>query len=250
MYTKIIQQPRLFRSSLFQLLLGACILQALSGCVSTSAIKVDDSSATTSSFRISTDATNRSEGQSAAVAHSSSAIEFGYARVKGSADQTLVGGAPIVLNGATFTGPTVHNTATMSYTDITWRGRKFFGHSRLGMEWTVGVAQTKLDLSVLSAPQQASRHYTANGVQGGIGFDWRLWPTATLHLRGTTYHSDSVAGLSAMWHSELFISQALSNNLALRLGYTKWSGDGKGLSLESDFNFNLSGPELELGLCF
>jgi len=94
MHPEMNQPTRIFRSSLFQLLLGACMVQALSGCA-TSAINATDNHVATPSFRLSVDM-NKNEGQSASAPRSGNSIEFGYTRIKGSEDQSLgAGAAPI-----------------------------------------------------------------------------------------------------------------------------------------------------------
>jgi hypothetical protein len=221
---------------------------AVGGCTTTT-INAEGKNVTVPSMRI---AVNLDEVSTSAAPHTGHAIEFGHARAKGHGDQTLATGQnPILYGNQTYNPPQqLRNEFDFNYTDISWRWRKFFGERVMGLELSAGVAHTSLDLSVSSAAQRATGNFATNGVQGGVGFVWRIAPATSLHVRAAGFASSNAPGVSNLGRYELFLSQALGDNLALRAGYAKWEMTGKSGELTSRFRVSYSGPTVELGLHF
>jgi hypothetical protein len=211
------RQHRAASAAVLPLIAGGALALLLGGCTTTT-INADAKNVNVPSVRV---AVNLDEGATpAAVPHTGHAIELGHARAKGHADQTLsTGQNPILYGNQTFTAPQqLRNEFDFNYTDISWRWRKFFGERVMGLELSAGVAHTVLDLSVMSTTQRASGNFATNGVQGGVGFVWRMASATSLHARAAGYVSSNTTGISNLGRYELFLAQALGDNLALRAG--------------------------------
>jgi hypothetical protein len=180
------------------------------------------------------------------------AIEFTYARAKGHGDQNLSTGMdPIYYSGTTFTAPQqLKNDFSINYADISFRWRKFFKERSLGLEVSGGVGHTSMNLSVASLTQRASDHFGNYGPQGGVALIWRARPGTSLHARLSGFVSSADTGIKDMVRYELFVAQALGDNMALRAGYAKWAIDGDAGFAESNFQSAFSGPMLDLGWNF
>lgn len=248
MYFKGYRWGRKSQATVLHLIAGWAVVAMLGGCTTTT-INADGKNVAVPSMRV---AVNLDDGPASAAPHTGHAIELGHARAKGRGDQTLsTGQNPILFGNQTFAAPQqLRNEFAFNYTDISWRWRKFFGERVMGLELSAGVAHTVLDLSVTSATQRASGNFATNGVQGGVGFVWRMASATSLHARAAGYASSNATGISNLGRYELFLSQALGDNLALRAGYAKWEMTGKSGELTSRFRVSFSGPTLELGLHF
>lgn len=242
------QQSRAAHAAVARLAAGAIAALMLAGCT-TSTIVADGKNVSVPSVRVAVDL---DDGVSPAQPHTGHAIEFGHARAKGNADQALTTGqAPIVYDNQTFTAPQqLRHEFDFNYTDLSWRWRKFFGERTMGLELSAGLAHTALDLTVISSTQRGTGKFTSNGLQGGVGLVWRLGSSTSLHARLAGFASSNSPGVSNLGRYELFLSQSLSDNLALRAGYAKWEMTGKSGDLSSKFKVSYSGPTAELGLHF
>lgn len=244
------QQAAVSYSAPLHLLAGLFVISALSGCMSTSHVVADDQHVFLPSLRA---AVSLGDDQlPAAEPQTGRAIEFGFAKAKGSGDQTLAAGqSPIILNNTTFIAPQqLRNNFDFNYADVSFRWRKFFRERALGIELTGGVGHTSLGLDVASSTQTASQHFATYGPQGGFAFIWRMRPSTSLHARVSGFVSRSSTGVRDLGRYEIFLAQALGENLALRAGYAKWEINGDGGVDQSDFRTTFSGPLLDLGLNF
>jgi hypothetical protein len=233
-----------------RLLAGMLSALALAGCQTTSQILADDSHVPLPSLRV---AVSLDESvQAPAEPQTGKAIEFSFAKAKGSGQQTLVAGQhPIVYYDATFVAPQqIRSEFDISYADISFRWRKFFRERSLGLELSGGVGHTSLELAVSSAAQYAAGDFGNYGWQGGVGLVWRLRPGTSLHTHVSGFAARSSPGISDLGRYELFLAQALGDNLALRAGYAKWEVNGSAGIGMSEFRMTFSGPTLDVGLNF
>lgn len=186
--------------------------------------------------------------QVASEPHTGHAIEIGIAKARGSDSQWLSAAQPpISLNDTSFNGPQkVQVDFDTSFSNISWRWRKFFAERSLGLEVTAGVGFSSLDLAVssTSSMQRASEHYFTRGPQAGVGLIWRLNPSTSLHGRVSVFISNP--GVDSMGRFELYFAKSLHKNLALRAGYARWDASGESSGYGSAFDLLLSGPILAL----
>ena len=226
------------------------VLPALAGCVTASQVVADDPRVFLPSVRAAVSLED--EPQHPANPQSGRAIEFEVARAKGGGEQTLAPSqSPIIFNGTTFSAPQqLRNDFDFNYLDASFRWRKFFRERALGLEVSGGVGRTSIGLTVTSSTQSASQHFATYGPQGGVALIWRVRPGTSLHARISGFVSKADTGVSDFGHYELFIAQALGENVALRAGYAKWEVNGDSGVGTSDFRATFSGPVLDLGLNF
>jgi hypothetical protein len=244
-------QPAGIRYAAFaRLCAGLLAAFALTGCLTSTPIAVDDRHAFIRSARV--DISLKENKQPAAEPQTGHAVEFEYVKTRGGSNQTLTTGqAPIWFNNTVFNAPQqIRNDFDMNYVDLSYRWRKFFWERAVGLEMTAGVGHASLGLTMSSPAQQASGRYTSYGAQGGIGMIWRLQPSTSLHARIVGFVANATPGISDFGRYELFISQALGDTLALRAGYAKWEVNGRGGSGASDFRVTFVGPVLDIGLNF
>lgn len=233
-----------------RLLAGLFAVSTLAGCITATPIVADDPHVFLPSVRagISLD----DDKQAAAEPHTGRAIEFEFVKTKGSGNQSLATGQqPVIFNNTTFTAPQqLRNDFDFNYADVSFRWRKFFKERALGLEVSGGVGYTSLGLTVSSPTQRASEHFATYGPQGGVAFVWRMRPSTSLHARVSGFVSNSATGISDLVRYELFVAQALGDNLALRAGYAKWNVNGDDGAGKSNFRGIFSGPVLDLGVNF
>lgn len=233
-----------------RLLAASLAALTLAGCQTTSQILADDAHVPLPSLRL---AVSLDEGgQAPAEPQTGKAIEFSYAKAKGSGEQTLVAGQhPIIYYDATFVAPQrIKSDFDISYADISFRWRKFFRERSFGLELSGGIGHTSLELAVSSPAQQAVGDFGNYGWQGGVGLIWRARPGTSLHAHVTGFAARSNPGISDFGRYELFLAQALGDNLALRAGYAKWEVNGSAGIGMSEFRMTFSGPTLDVGLNF
>ena len=177
-------------------------------------------------------------------------VEIGWAGARGSDRQSLAASdPPIVLNNTTFSAPQqLRNDFAFSFTDISWRWRKFPGERPLGLEVLAGGGYSSLSLTVSSLAQQASNHFASWGPQAGIGLIWRIEPTTSLQARAVGFLSAADKGVNKAARYELFVSKAFHENLTLRAGYARWEVTGQRQISMSDFRLRFSGPVLALDI--
>lgn len=226
------------------------VAPTLAGCITATPIVANDPHVFLPSIRV---AASLDDGkQAAADPQSGHAVEFGFVKTKGSATQSVAAGqSPVVLNNTTFTPPQqIRTDFDFNYADLSFRWRRFFRERAVGIELTGGIGYTSLGLNVASPTQRASEHFGTYGPQGGVALIWRVRPSTSLHARVSGFVSKSSTGISDLGRYEIFVAQALGDNLALRAGYAKWEVNGNGGVGQSDFRTTFSGPVLDLGLNF
>ncbi|HLP96983.1 MAG TPA: hypothetical protein VK149_00920 [Sideroxyarcus sp.] len=222
----------------------------LAGCETTSQIVADDNHVSLPSFRVGVSLDE--DTQPPSEPHTGKAIEFSYAKAKGSGGQALgTGQSPIIYNNTTFIAPQqLTSDFDIGYADASFRWRKFFRERSLGLELSGGLGHTSLRLKVASPTQSAAMDFGNYGWQGGVGLIWRVRPNTSLHAHVTGFAGKSSPGISDLGRYELFLAQGLGDNLMLRAGYAKWEVNGSSGLGASDFRMTLAGPALELGLNF
>lgn len=232
-------------------LAGVLVVSALAGCVTTTPINANDPHVFIPSLRAAV-SLDDSAKQAPAEPQSGRAFEFEVAKAKGSGDQRLTSGQlPVVFDTTTFTAPQqLRNDFDFVFADASFRWRRFFRERSLGLEVGGGIGYTSLGLTVASPTQTAHQHFTTYGPQGGVAFIWRMRPATSLHARISGFVSKSDTGVSNFGRYELYVAQALGDNLALRAGYAKWEVNGKSGYYQSDFRAIFSGPVLDVGLNF
>ena len=229
-----------------RLLAGLFSTVVLSGCLTTTPIVADDPHVFLPSLRAAVSLDE--DKQPAAAPQAGRAIEFEYARAKGHGDQNLTTGqSPVYQNNTIFTAPQqLRNDFSFNYADISFRWRRFFRERSLGLELSGGGGHTSVGLTVSSPTQRASDHFGTYGPQGGVALIWRVRPSTSLHARMSGFVSSSDTGIRDLVRYELFVAQALGDNLALRAGFAKWALNGDGGVGESNFKATFSGPTLDL----
>ncbi|MFZ2160738.1 MAG: hypothetical protein WAW02_00845 [Sideroxyarcus sp.] len=237
------------------LLAGLLSTIVLTGCLSSTPIVADDPHVFLPSLRVAVsldEDKQEADKQAASEPRTGYAIEFEYARAKGHGEQTLATGeSPVNYTGTTFTAPNqLRNDFSFNYADVSFRWRKFFKERSLGLEVRGGIGHASMDLTVASSTQRASDHFGNYGPQGGVGLIWRMRPDTSLNARLSGFVSSSEYGVKSLMRYELFVAQALGDNLELRAGYAKWGINGDAGISESNFKSNFSGPMLDIGLNF
>lgn len=179
------------------------------------------------------------------------AVEFGYSRGKGSATQALSSGY-ISLGGRTYNAP-----ATLSYdfdarhVDVTYRFRHFVGEGPgFGFELLAGIAFSELDFVAQSGGVRATESLSSPGPQLGVGALWRLLPGTTLQARISGFYSGDDVGVTSAYRYELFLSQVLMSNVALRAGYSGWRLESDRGEANSPIQVEFRGPVLGLEVMF
>ncbi len=238
------------RNTLKYLIAGLFVIFALTGCVTTSKVVADDSHVFLPSIRVGISLEDGKQAPS--EPQTGKAIEFEVVKTKGSGDQFLAPGqSPIVLNNTTFIAPQqIKNDFDFNYADVSFRWRKFFRERSVGLEVSGGFGHTSLGLNMYTPTQRASEHFATYGPQGGVAFIWRMRASTSLHARVSGFVSRSDTGISDFGRYEVFLAQALGDNLALRAGYAKWEVNGAAGMGQSDFRTIFSGPVLDIGLNF
>lgn len=239
------------RLSIVLLAISAC-----AGCAGTpsTTIAADDQHVFNPSVSAAIDLGN--PGQSHSAPHSGHAIEIEAGRAKGTGPQTLASGqAPVIINNTTFNGPQqLRNDFDFYFADVSYRYRKFFGERQaIGIEATGGLGYASLGLAVSSATQHDAGRYSNTAAKGSFAVIWRAGESTSLHVRLTSFRSLSAfsagGAVTAADRFDLYLGQALGDNLSLRAGYANWSVQGS-TGLGSDFNVTFGGPMLDLGCNF
>lgn len=238
-------------------LLGALLLiAAVAGCAnSNTTLRSDASHVFNPSLSVAFGIDDDSHAP--AEPHTGHAIQIEVMTAKGGGAQTLAPGQnPVVFGATTFNAPQqLTNDFDLTFADVSYRWRKFFGESRFGLELTGGLAFSSLSLTASSATQRASLQFADFMPKGSIAFIWRMRPSTSLHVRTTGFRSPMLfaapySGVSSGGRYEIFLAQALGNNVALRMGYAHWELHGSTGDQSSDFYANFSGPTLDLGFNF
>jgi hypothetical protein len=179
-------------------------------------------------------------------------LEFEAFRATGSDSQSLAAGQkPVILNNTTFSAPQqLRNDFDFRFAGASWRWRKFFAGRSLGLETFAGLGYAWLDLTVSSPSQQASQHFSTLGPQGGVGLIWRLRPSTTSLQARIAGFVSATDGVNRAARAEVFLVQALGENVTVRAGYAAWEAKGQALPDISDFRLRFSGAALGLQFDF
>ena len=237
------------------LLAGLLLTLALGGCSYTNATRIDvkDNRVALPEVRM---AINFDHVKEAASFHTGNAIELGSKTGSGSDSQSLNSGQyPILIGEQSFTAPQqLRNDIAFTYNEILWRTRILTNKSNrdapinldgFGVELSVGLGETSVDLKVSSNTLVATRQFKVSGIRLGGGFYYPLSPGSGLQLKGTFFRSMTIN----MNLAELVYAKTFFNNFRLRAGIA----GGNILGYEdrkSDYSFEFFGPILALDLEF
>jgi len=234
--------------------LGALVGLTLAGCgttaIPTTTIDISDRGAFPPSLRVGWNISKVPGAPS--DPQSSHGIEIGAMRTSGDDTQDLATGqSPVIFGGRTFnTAQTLRHETDLTYYDVTYRFRRFFGDGSFGIEALAGLAQAILDLTVSSATQRASESLSTTGFQLGVGGIWRLRPGTSLQARYTRFGSSKYYEDTTVSSVEFSAAQALGHNLVVRGGYAYTKVYSERVDFFSDIKVKLSGPTLRLELQF
>lgn len=230
------------------LLAGLLLTFAVGGCTNTDATRIEakDAMVAIPEMRV---AVNLDHVKEAASLHAGHAIELSVTKGKGSGSQSLETGQLPVLVGmpqTTFTAPQqLRNEFAFTYSEIAWRRRMFFKEGTYGVEWSVGLGESTLDMKVSSDTQVATQKFIRSGARGGVGLIYSMGHGNSIQLRGFILKSPE----SMMNRAELVYTKTLLDNLRLRAGLAGGSISGYNY-LRSDYSFEFGGPLLALDLEF
>jgi len=234
--------------------LGALVGLTLAGCgttaIPTTTIDISDRGAFQPSLRVGWNISKVPGAPS--DPQSSHGIEIGAMRTSGDDTQDLATGqSPVIFGGTTFNpAQTLRHETDLTYYDVTYRFRRFFGDGSFGIEALAGLAQAFLDLTVSSATQRASESLSTTGFQFGVGGIWRLRPGTSLQARYTWFGSSKYYEDTTVSSVEFSAAQALGHNLVVRGGYAYTKVYSERVDFFSDIKVKLSGPTLRLELQF
>ena len=234
--------------------LGALVGLTLAGCgttaIPTTTIDISDRGAFQPSLRVGWNISKVPGAPS--DPQSSHGIEIGAMRTSGDDTQDLATGqSPVIFGGTTFNpAQTLRHETDLTYYDVTYRFRRFFGDGSFGIEALAGLAQAILDLTVSSATQRASESLSTTGFQFGVGGIWRLRPGTSLQARYTWFGSSKYYEDTTVSSVEFSAAQALGHNLVVRGGYAYTKVYSERVDFFSDIKVKLSGPTLRLELQF
>jgi len=234
--------------------LGVLVGLTLAGCgttaIPTTTIDISDRGAFQPSLRVGWNISKVPGAPS--DPQSSHGIEIGAMRTSGDDTQDLATGqSPVIFGGTTFNpAQTLRHETDLTYYDVTYRFRRFFGDGSFGIEALAGLAQAILDLTVSSATQRASESLSTTGFQFGVGGIWRLRPGTGLQARYTRFGSSKYYEDTTVSSVEFSAAQALGHNLVVRGGYAYTKVYSERVDFFSDIKVKLSGPTLRLELQF
>jgi len=234
--------------------LGALVGLTLAGCgttaIPTTTIDISDRGAFQPSLRVGWNISKVPGAPS--DPQSSHGIEIGAMRTSGDDTQDLATGqSPVIFGGTTFNpAQTLRHETDLTYYDVTYRFRRFFGDGSFGIEALAGLAQAILDLTVSSATQRASESLSTTGFQLGVGGIWRLRPGTSLQARYTRFGSSKYYEDTTVSSVEFSAAQALGHNLVVRGGYAYTKVYSERVDFFADIKVKLSGPTLRLELQF
>jgi len=234
--------------------LGALVGLTLAGCgttaIPTTTIDISDRGAFQPSLRVGWNISKVPGAPS--DPQSSHGIEIGAMRTSGDDTQDLATGqSPVIFGGTTFNpAQTLRHETDLTYYEVTYRFRRFFGDGSFGIEALAGLAQAILDLTVSSATQRASESLSTTGFQFGVGGIWRLRPGTSLQARYTWFGSSKYYEDTTVSSVEFSAAQALGHNLVVRGGYAYTKVYSERVDFFSDIKVKLSGPTLRLELQF
>ena len=234
--------------------LGVLVGLTLAGCgttaIPTTTIDISDRGAFQPSLRVGWNISKVPGAPS--DPQSSHGIEIGAMRTSGDDTQDLATGqSPVIFGGTTFNpAQTLRHETDLTYYEVTYRFRRFFGDGSFGIEALAGLAQAILDLTVSSATQRASESLSTTGFQFGVGGIWRLRPGTSLQARYTWFGSSKYYEDTTVSSLEFSAAQALGHNLVVRGGYAYTKVYSERVDFFSDIKVKLSGPTLRLELQF
>lgn len=228
---------------------------AFAGCKGTpsTTITTDDGRIFSPSFRLAVDLDDSKQPPS--EQHTGHAMEIEAGKAKGGGNQVLAAGQPpVIINNTTFYGPQqLRNSFEFDYASISYRARRFFGERQLiGLEGSLGMGYASMGLTVASPTQHDSGRYANIGGIASFGLVVRMGPSTSMHILWTGFRFPNAFGPQGIFstdRSEIFLEQAVGNNVTLRAGYGYWVIDGS-TGMGSDIRTTFSGPRFDLGLNF
>jgi hypothetical protein len=234
---------------------GALISCALTGCVSPSfsTIEGTDRGVSIPSMRVSWQKSGNDDARVAASEpRDGFALEFEWQAASASDTQSLAAGQnPILFKDTTFSAPQ-DLTHDFDFTFLNLSGRwRAFGNKSVGFELLAGIGYPTLDLTVSSAAGHVDDSLNFWGLSLGVGGIWIMRPGTSLQARFMAFSSISTSDgyLFDLDHLEVYLAQALGNNVSIRAGYAGWKIKGEGDN-RSDLDFEFSGPSLGLNFDF
>lgn len=241
------------RHSLSNLLASLLLMALLTGCANLPWVVVKDPTVLQSSVHVAYSLDKKGK-YPPSVTQSGNAIEFSHVYMNGGSNQNLTSGQlPIEFGNTEFIAPQqLTNDFNSNYTAISYRWRKFFGDRSLGMELAGGVGRSSVSLRVKSPTQQDSVNLLSYGIQSGVAFIWRLRPGTSLHFRTSGFATLLLfeSREQYMDQYEIYVAQALSERVALRIGYASCSITGATSIYKSDFQIISRGPTVNLEMNF
>jgi hypothetical protein len=198
-------------------------LGLVAGCADQTQIKVKDYNMFLPSGRMSIDIDPRSGSPSRP--HGGHALELGVSGGRGDYRQNVdMGSSPLTFGGRTFNSPVeLDHAFKFRFAEGVYRFRHFAGASQdFGLEGRFGLAHAELELTVSSPATQAQERLGTTGIVAGFGAVQMLGPRTSLEPRATVFWSGTPGGVTFAARAEYHLVHALSNNMAVRAGYTLW----------------------------
>ena len=235
----------------------AATLLAVAACSSTTSnIDVQDNSAFIPTLRVAVDF-NEASGPPSRL-HTSHAVEVAVTGATGSDELNVSAGQrPVVFGGESFAAAQdLKAEFDFRFTEVAYRYRYLSQRRGIGFEALAGAAYARLGLRLRGATQVAAERLDGGGVVVGLGTMLRLWPSGSVHLRGSGFVSSTSEGVSSVGRYEVSLEQALGPHAALRAGYAGYDirsrreDDDLSNSNRSPIRVRASGPTLGLLLMF
>lgn len=233
--------------------LGGCLLAGLLAACSgptTTGIEISDST-TVPTVRASIDLAPRTGAPS--ELKEGHALEFGWSRGKGSDTQTVGAGQnPVVIGGETFATPVeLRHEYDFQFLEAAYRFRLLRPGWPLGVEFTAGVAQANLDLTVSSPSRSRSDGLSNAGFIAGLGLVVPFTERLSLQARLSGFEGLSTTDVTDATRFELYGVWSVFRNVALRGGYSYWKvrSDRDEVG-SSTIKLDFSGPSLGLDIAF
>lgn len=182
--------------------------------------------------------------------HTGNALEVGYTRGSGTSTQD-VSSNYVSFGGKRFDAPTrLDSSFTLTYVDMTWRGRLVDRDSGLGLDLLAGIAGAMFDLEVASGNQRTGESLSSPGAQVGLGVLWRVREGTSLHGRGVWFRSFDDTEISRGYRYDVALAQALGRHVAVRAGYSWWRLESDRGETSSPIVVDIRGPMLGLEILF
>lgn len=240
------------------LLTGLLLIFILTGCANSRTSRIDarDDSSAIGEIKM---VYNLDHVKEAASPHEGQAIELTITKTSGKADTSLASGQlPVIIDQATFTLPQqLKNEFSSTYWDLAWRHRFFYaaGFSNVGLNYSVGLGYSSVDITVTSATQHGSRRFESLGARLEIGLIYLLDAGSSVQANAMGYWAPlQSTAADSMSQVEVVYTKAFLRNFNFRAGYARWQAfghDDQGYYVpRSDFRLELGGPIVALDMEF